>query len=127
MGKWELGIWEFHLLRIRISMPPERCNVRNSYRLRLKVFTFLRLAILHGELQRHLHPSALAQFQLRGSATHLNANPCKISHKGEVCAVRRISPPAGEIVSPYGREFLRPIRLEPVRASMPSRSIRISQ
>ena len=33
-----------------------------------------------------------------------------ISHKGEVCAVRRISPPAGEIVSPYGREFLRPIR-----------------
>ena len=43
MGKWELGIWEFHLLRIRISMPPERCNVRNSYRLRLKVFTLLRL------------------------------------------------------------------------------------
>ena len=68
MGKWELGIWEFHLLRIRISMSPEGGNVRNSYRLRLKVFTLLRLAILHGELQRHLHPSALAQFQLCGSA-----------------------------------------------------------
>ena len=52
MGKWELGIWEFHLLRIRISMPPERCNVRNSYRLRLKVFTLLRLAILHLRVTR---------------------------------------------------------------------------
>ena len=49
-------------------MSPEGGNVRNSYRLRLKVFTLLRLAILHGELQRHLHPSALAQFQLCGSA-----------------------------------------------------------
>jgi len=43
MGKWELGIGEFHLLRIRISMSPEGSNVRNSYRLRLKGFTLLRL------------------------------------------------------------------------------------
>jgi hypothetical protein len=43
MGKWELGIWEFHLLWIRISMSPEGSNVRNSYRLRLKGFTLLRL------------------------------------------------------------------------------------
>ena len=43
MGKWELGIWEFHLLRIRISMSPEGSNVKNSYRLRLKGFTLLRL------------------------------------------------------------------------------------
>ena len=39
--------------------------------------------------------------------------PRGISHKGEVCAVRRISPLTGEIISPYGREFLRPIRLVP--------------
>ena len=52
MGKWELGIWEFHPLRIRISMSPERGNVRNSYRLRLKGFTLLCLAILHLRVTR---------------------------------------------------------------------------
>jgi hypothetical protein len=47
------------------------------------------------------------------SATFLNANPRWVHHKAEVRAAGRISPPAGEIISPYGREFLRPIRLEP--------------
>jgi hypothetical protein len=47
------------------------------------------------------------------SATFLNANPRWVHHKAEVRAVGRISPFTEEIISPYGREFLRPIRLEP--------------
>ena len=49
MDSWIRG---FHPLRIRISMSPERGNVRNSYRLRLKGFTLLCLAILHLRVTR---------------------------------------------------------------------------
>ena len=41
-----------------------------------------------------------------------NVNPSGVHHKGEVWAVREISPLTEEINSPYGREILRSIRLD---------------
>ena len=114
MGKWELGIWEFHLLRIRISMPQRGAM--------LEILIDCDLNFYPPSSALTAHQTFRQDFPCARSATYLNANPRGISHKGEVYAVRRISPPAGEIISPYGREFLRPIRIEPVRASMPSRS-----